>query len=141
LRLADDGWLEVKPFDDPLRIEANIQHKLRDYAEGFRSSEPSEARMEYLRRTLHLLTEFGRAVLVRLPIDPRLEALEHDYMPDFGERMRTLEQTSGATYLDMTDLNSSVVTNDGNHLRVDSARSVSRELERRILARGLVAAP
>jgi hypothetical protein len=127
LFLHADGWLEVTPVDERL-VEANIAQKLEDYRVTFGTSEYSPERDMYLERTLALLTPLGRAALVLLPIDPRLRALEHGYMPDFDVRMRALAERAHATYVDLSDLDGQVETNDGNHLRRDSARRVSREL-------------
>jgi hypothetical protein len=132
LFLHEDGWLEVKPFTDEQRLAANLHEKLADYAEQFASSTPSEHRLAYLRRTLQLLSEHGRAVLVRVPIHPSLAARERDYMPDFDARIDALARESKASYLDLSDLNGSVKTNDGNHLQRDVARQVSRELSARL---------
>jgi hypothetical protein len=131
LYLHDDGWLEVKPVADA-SIEPNIQQKLIDYAHTFSVSRHSAERNEYLERTMLRLAPRGRVALVVMPIDPRLRALERSYMPDFDGRMRALAERSGATYLDLSDLDATVVTNDGNHLRRDWARSVSREVSARL---------
>jgi hypothetical protein len=131
LFLHDDGWLEVKPVADP-SIELNIRQKLIDYAQAFSVNRHSAERSEYLERTIVRLSPRGRVALLVMPIDPRLRALERSYMPDFDGRMRALAERTGATYLDLGDLDSRVVTNDGNHLRQDSARTVSREVSARL---------
>jgi hypothetical protein len=131
LFLHDDGWLEVKPVADA-SIEPNIQQKLVDYAQTFSVSRHSAERSEYLERTIVRLSPRGRVALVGMPIDPRLRALERAYMPDFEGRMRALAERRGATYVDLSDLDARVVTNDGNHLRQDWARAVSRELSARL---------
>jgi hypothetical protein len=131
LFLHDDGWLEVKPVADA-SIELNIQQKLVDYAQVFSVSRHSPERSEYLERTIVQLVARGRVALVVMPIDPRLRALEWSYMPDFDDRMRVLAERSRATYLDLSDLDARVVTNDGNHLRQDWARAVSREVSARL---------
>jgi hypothetical protein len=86
----------------------------------------------YLERTIARLSPRGRVALLVMPIDPRLRALERSYMPDFDARMRALAARSGATYLDLSDLDARAVTNDGNHLRQDWARSVSRDVSARL---------
>lgn len=131
LFLHDDGWLEVKPMADA-SIEPNIQQKLIDYARAFSVSRSSAERSEYLERTIARLAPRGRVALVVMPIDPRLRALERGYMPDFDGRMQALARRFGANYLDLSDLDARVVTNDGNHLRQDWARTVSREVSARL---------
>lgn len=131
LFLHDDGWLEVKPVP-AASVEPNIQQKLVDYAQTFSVSRDSPERNAYLERTIARLSPRGRVVLLVMPIDPRLRALERGYMPDFDARMRALAARSGAAYLDLSDLDASVATNDGNHLRQDSARAVSREVSARL---------
>jgi hypothetical protein len=105
---------------------------LIDYAHTFAVSRHSPERSDYLERTILKLVSRGRVALVVMPIDPRLRALERSYMPDFDGRMRVLAERSGTTYLDLSDLDARVVTNDGNHLRQDWARSVSREVSARL---------
>lgn len=132
LFLHDDGWLEVKPVAGA-SIESNIQQKLIDYTHTLSVSRHSAERSEYLARTIAYLKPHGRVALVVMPIDPRLRALERGYMPDFDARLRALAERSGATYVDLGDLDGRVATNDGNHLRRDSALEVSRELSRRLV--------
>jgi hypothetical protein len=127
LFLHADGWLEVTPVEAG-RVEDNIRTKLEDYGATFEANEYSPERAAYLERTLALLTPLGRTALVLVPIDPRLRALERGYMPDFDARMRALAERWQVTYADLSDLDAEVATNDGNHLRRDSARRVSREL-------------
>jgi hypothetical protein len=131
LTLHADGWLEVRPVDEA-DIAANIEKKLAEYGRLFERSRFSPERFEYLERTLGLLAPRGRLGLVVVPIDPRLRALEHAYLPDFDARLRALAARSGATYFDLSDLDASVLTNDGNHVQRDSARAVSRELSTRL---------
>jgi hypothetical protein len=131
LFLHADGWLEVEPVA-VTSVEKNIQEKLVDYARVFSTSRFSPERNEYLERTVALLARQGRVALVMMPFEPRLRALERSYMPDFDARMRALAGRSGATYFDLSDLDAQVVTNDGNHLRRDWARRVSRELSARV---------
>jgi hypothetical protein len=131
LYLHADGWLEVTPGEEG-RVEADVAQKLADYGATFGTSEYSPERFAYLERTLGVLTPQGRAALVLVPIDPRLRALERNYMPDFEARMQGLVERSHATYVDLSDLDREVVTTDGNHLQRDSARRVSQELSSRL---------
>jgi len=131
LLLHADGWLEVKPVADD-DIEANIRQKLVDYTQTFSVSRYSEERATYLKRTVERLAARGRVGLVQMPIDPRLRVLERQFMPDFDARMHELSARTGATYLDLSDLDERVVTNDGSHLRQDWSRRVSRELSARL---------
>jgi hypothetical protein len=140
LLLHADGWLEVTPDETPGRFATLLANKLVDYGKTFASSEPSEERRGYLRQTLELFARHGRAVLVRLPVHPQLAALEQAYMPGFGATMASLAAELHATYIDLGDLNASVFTTDGNHLRRDSARQVTRELQARLQASPTVAA-
>jgi hypothetical protein len=132
LLLHEDGWLEVTPDPNPARFATLLATKLVDYGKTFAASEPSEERREYLRRTVALFARHGRPVLVRLPVDPGLAALERAYMPGFDAEMASLAREQHATYIDLSDLNASVFTTDGNHLRRDSARQVTRELQARL---------
>jgi hypothetical protein len=140
LLLHADGWLEVTPDTDPQRFATQLQHKLVDYRKAFAASEPSELRREYLRRTLALFARHGSAVLVRMPIHPELAALEQAYMPGFDAEMASLAREQHARYIDLSDLNASVATTDGNHLRRDSARQVTRELRSRLQTQPTISA-
>ena len=133
LIVHDDGWLEVTPAEVE-RVEDNIEAKLADYTRTMQTSELSATRLSYLERTLELLAPRGRTALVVLPIHPRLRALERSYMPDFDARLRAVAERWRASYLDLSDLDGLVMTNDGNHLHRDSARRVSRELSVRLAA-------
>lgn len=126
-----DGWVDVRPIEAERR-EASITQKLSDYAGAYAASELSPMRLSYLERTVALLAPRGQVVLVLLPLEPRLRSLERRYMPEFDDRMRALAEQRKARYIDLSDLDAHVSTNDGNHLRRDDARRVSRELAARL---------
>jgi hypothetical protein len=132
LFLHDDGWLEVRPTVDEKRLANNLRQKLADYAELIESNAFSTERAMHLRRTIQMLSKHGRAVLVRMPVDPGLAAIERAYSPDFDAQMATLARECNAAYVDLSDLNDAVKTNDGSHLQRDAARFVSRELAARL---------
>lgn len=79
---------------------ARIRQKLEAYRRAFESNEFSATRFSHLRRTVSLLMGFGRTVLVRLPVDAPMEALQRDYMPGFDVSMSTLARELGATFED-----------------------------------------
>lgn len=126
--VADDGWLEVNfPFDTVL-FRRNAEEKLEVYRELVQSSSPSEARWEALSATVDYFGEYGRVVLLRLPVPPPMRRIEEEYYPGFDERIRALAEDKALPYLDHSAWGNRLHFTDGNHLHHTAAKKYSAEL-------------
>jgi hypothetical protein len=128
-RLHENGWLEVNVKMDSVHVRSRTERKLTEYRNtnaehgGF-----SLARYEALRETIEYLKSRGEVYLVRLPIHPKMEALEKEFMPDFHERMALLTDLTDVPYLDMTLRAQDYLYTDGSHLFKKSAIKASEQI-------------
>lgn len=130
--LHKNGWLEIRVPMDAASISERTGSKVRDYARKASASEPSALRVAYLRRTLELLHDRGRMVLVRIPICHALERLENSYWPGFTSLMQQIAEEHHITYIDMMPERERFTYTDGNHLDSISAARLSVDLAHRI---------
>lgn len=125
--LHRNGWLEVSVRMDSASVESRIESKLKMYREYLRMHNFSDLRYQYLHKTIDYLREFGKVYLVRLPIHQKIMNIENELMPDFNDKMLSLEVFTDG-YLDMTPLNNQFQYTDGNHLYKESSKLVSEKI-------------
>lgn len=135
-RVADDGWLEVLLRFDSVQVARRTEQRLRTYRERHLPRfAPSPERWAWFERTVDLLRGHGRVVLVRLPVDPRMRALEDRLDPTVDARVEAMARARGSPYLTFPEGDGDFATIDGNHLRADAARRVSALIAERWLER------
>jgi hypothetical protein len=124
-RLHPDGWLEIAlppPTADTALLRRRTAEKLATYRKLAATSSPSFERYLSLLGTIDLLKQHGRVVLVRLPTDPAMAALERQFHPDFDQLM------SQPRVLYLNYLDQPYPTNDGNHITRQAAEQFSQQL-------------
>ena len=133
--LHNDGWLEVNfPFDTAL-FRRNTSDKLAFYVEHHVSNKIySPGRWDALRQTIEYFSNFGKVVLVRIPVDPQMARIEQDFAPRFDDRIHKLTRETHTAYLNYQYLNAALYYNDGNHLHKSSARKFTAILAKDIRA-------
>ena len=125
--LHEDGWLEITCNMDSIIVQERIESKTKSYKSNIDLYQYSSLRLDYLKKTINYLNEYGNVYLVRLPIHPEIMKIENIFMPEFNSLMKDIiPLTSG--YLDMTDMNDKFTYTDGNHLSKISAKIVSKEV-------------
>lgn len=123
--LNSDGWLEVSILMDEKSVFNRTKSKLAYYRENvLPKSKFSSIRLEYLKKTILFLNDYGKVYLVRLPIDSKFMEIENELMPEFNDYIYKLEPLTKG-YLDMTTYNSKYIYTDGNHLYKTSSAKVS----------------
>ncbi len=124
--LHDNGWLEVTINMDSAKVQKSIQSKYESYKKDMLPKyQYSQIRLDALKATIEFLNTYGDVYLVRLPIHPKMMALENELMPDFEDKLKAvIPLTKG--YMNMTDLNDTFIYTDGNHLYKTSGREATR---------------
>lgn len=87
----------------------------------------SEFRLEWLRKTVSYLKQYGSVVLVRLPIDNEILEVENDFWDDFDSNIKYVSLNTNTTYLNFSK-ESKWSTYDGHHLDKKGAILFSKEL-------------
>ncbi len=127
--LHDDGWLEVSLSMDSISVARRTKSTLLNYKNKQSIYKYSSLRVDYLVKTIDFLNEFGDVYLVRLPVSPKLMAIENDVMPDFNNTINQIvNKTSG--YLDLTTTNDLYKYTDGVHLQKESGKKVTEEISK-----------
>jgi lysophospholipase L1-like esterase len=105
-----------------------------DYLNKFRFS---EERYKNLQKTITLLKKKGPVFLVRMPLHKDIMRIEEKLDPEFNFKMNILSNQYDVPYFDFNDQGSKWEFKDGLHLTVESAKSFSEELSKKILFNNL----
>lgn len=126
LYVHDNGWYQVRLVDSESRKQERIKSTLKSYE---RIKEEyvglSKARMEYLRKTIEYLQNFGTVYLVRLPIQEEMLMIEDDLLPNFDTVIETLSNKMDILYINGTKQNLDYDYIDGHHLDIASGKAYS----------------
>ena len=88
-------------------------------------------RLDYLRRTIGLLSPHGAVVLVRLPVGRAIGNMEDAFAPEFNYLIGQLAASTGAAFINLDTLPATFT--DGNHLDEASGLRVTEALRNAIL--------
>jgi hypothetical protein len=132
--LKTDGWLEIRVPMDSISINERTKNKVQFYEENLISrSEFSNARFDYLIKTIAFLQQHGTVFLVRLPVTEKIFRVEDQFMPDFDKKMGQLSEMYNIPYMNYRKLPHVYDYTDGNHLYKTSGAVVSAEIANWIL--------
>ena len=122
IKLHNDAWLEVSIDQDEEKLEPRRLAKLATYKEKLKHYKISSIRKEWLNKLIRKLKTFGDVYLVRIPVDPRMYALEHTKFPLFEENIAKIANENEVKFFNFIPLNNTFKTTDANHLQSKSAR-------------------
>lgn len=115
-KLHKDGWLEERnlPKDSLILMEwTKNQEKMY---KGFAGEwERSDYRIEHLKKLIEILHDYGRVVLVRMPINEGIYAIEEGFWSNFSKEIKQISKIKNIDFYDFSVF-SSLDTYDGNHL-------------------------
>lgn len=119
--IHEDGWGEL----DTARISRRIA---RGDAPPEETYQRSATREIYLLETIRFLKDYGRVVLVRLPISEKFRIYEEGLYPGFSESMATFADELEVEFIDYSYFYPDDRYPDGQHLAGPAARQFSRQL-------------
>lgn len=126
--LHDDGWLEVSPPMDSISLVKREAITIKNYKEKhLLQYKFSPLRLEYLKKIVVYLNDFGKVYLIRLPLHSKMKAIESEFMDDFNQKIEELAWLTQG-YFDMTELNEKYIYTDANHLYKESSKQVTVEI-------------
>lgn len=129
MRLHKDGWLEVSLSMSEANVNRRINRKVSNYQKDVVPTHaPSISRVEKLKETIEYLQKHGEVVLVRLPVDPRLKAIEDQYAPDVESIACEVATKYNIPYWTFMSRGSEYQYTDGNHLYKTSGKKISAEI-------------
>ncbi|HEY9123870.1 MAG TPA: hypothetical protein VIO15_05985, partial [Bacteroidales bacterium] len=125
--LHENGWFEVSINTDSVSVNRRTKSTLQEYKNFLSNYKYSQARFDYLVKTIEFLNKFGSVYLVRLPVSKGLMDIEHQCMPNFDYKIKQIaDKTCG--YLDLTPKNEMFSYTDGVHLDKRSGKTVTEEI-------------
>lgn len=126
--LHEDGWYENMRVWDEQTESVETKLKIKEYKSEFSKSGLSIHRMTYLKKTIQKLKQYGRVVLVRIPISTDMYEYECGYMPSFDSLMDSLSIQYQVEYYNFAQESGKYRTFDGNHLIPEEAKRFTQEL-------------
>lgn len=134
--LHDDGWLEISVPMSEKEVARRTKNKMAYYAEEMAPKyQFSKTRLDYLKRTIQFLDDYGDVYLVRLPVHPEMMDIENALITNFNDIIAEASSLADG-YLDLTSDNSKHQYTDGNHLHKKSGRRVSKQVANWIVELG-----
>jgi hypothetical protein len=129
--LREDGWLEVTVPMDSISFKDRLLPHIERHREYLANRNFSQYRLDYLKKTIELLQQHGRVVLVRLPVSKSFFEMETRYMPHFNDLMNQLSARYNIPYYALDNI---YITTDGHHLFKRDSRKISAEILNKIKA-------
>ncbi|MEQ8706290.1 MAG: hypothetical protein RIC19_20320 [Phaeodactylibacter sp.] len=127
-----DGWVERTR-----ESEVPDEKIYGQYAEKFRSLELSSECLQVLSALTTYLEQYGEVVLVRLPVDETMAAMEEKAIPGFDEQLTAFAAAHDAIYLNYLRSGADYVFSDPHHLLNTGARAFTRQLADDLHAMGI----
>ncbi|KAB1071275.1 hypothetical protein F6U93_00660 [Tamlana haliotis] len=112
-----DGWLEETNLPDDKALLKTWKDNQITLYNGFQKKWlKSEIRLEYLEKLILYLKNHGHVVLVRLPIDKELIAIENEFWNTFNIDMRNMSNKNDIEYITFSEVENTFNTYDGIHI-------------------------
>lgn len=127
--LHEDGWLEISLAMDSADVAMRSKAKLEQYRDRMLPIyHYSENRYSYLVKTIDLLKNYGRVILVRMPCSSEIIDIENKLMPDFNEKMEALCADGSLRYYNYSGDTAGYRFTEGDHLWKESSKQFSTML-------------
>jgi hypothetical protein len=131
LLLHRNGWLEVNAPMDSSSVHFRHSQNLILFKKKVSYYMQSQSRIKSLKKTINYLKNYGKVVLVRIPVHKNLKVLENLISPNFDVDMNKIAADYGIVYFPFNKTEEYQFT-DGNHLYKESAIDFSRNLAKKI---------
>ncbi len=131
--LHKTGWLENRnlPKNEHEYIyNCNTQYKM--YQSFSKDWKPSDEKILYLKLMISYFKIHGTVILVQMPIDEKLKAIERQYWDDFDEVAVSISKEFQVLYLNYNESNTTYEFYDGNHLNREGSKNFSIDLANKI---------
>ncbi|QOD61513.1 hypothetical protein H9I45_03420 [Polaribacter haliotis] len=126
LLLHKNGWLEVNINMEKNDLRKRTLSKIEVYKENGKIYEISDKRIFWLDKTIQLLKKHGRVILVRIPVNKEILAVENELCENFDSIINT--RFNNLLYLNYKEDSNNYTFIDGNHLYKASGKFFSKKL-------------
>jgi hypothetical protein len=128
--LQKDGWLEVDVDMTPEKLKDRTVSKVEMYDLNLQFYKVSNSRILWLKKTVAFLSNYGEAIMIRIPIGKEILNIENKLSPNFDTIIS--ENFKSIRYLNYKDDYDSYEFTDGNHLYKESGKEFSIKLAKDI---------
>ena len=111
---------------------ANHAYPLTYYRGMLKNHRPSPERVAHMEALVKQLQAHGRVVLCRLPVDPRMAALEDTYWPYFNATIEAVAARTSTAYINLRPTSGRYRTTDANHVYKEDAVRLTKQLAKRV---------
>lgn len=126
--LHKDGWSEKKIIaKDSSELKKWKEEQVNMYNDFAENDRKSEIRLEDFSELIRFLKQNGKVVLVRMPVNSQILAMEDRFWPGFDGDMEIISNQLGSNYFNFSKENK-YQTYDGNHLDPHGAMVFTRDL-------------
>lgn len=122
-----DGWLQQNVSFSPQERAFKKKQRIQGVTNTFKKLKPSNYRLQSLDSLVSFLSNHGKVVLLRLPMDAEPVTVEDRYWPEFNSKMQQLAVANGIKYFNFT-LKNTFDMYDGAHLGNESGALFTRVL-------------
>lgn len=114
--LHPDGWMEERNLPkDSATFVGWKQNQYKIYNGFAQRWKKCDYRVKALKEMIQFLEQHGTVVLVRMPVDEKLQEIETNFWPEFDTTIEKLAQTTNVSYFNLLK-NNKYKTYDGNHI-------------------------
>jgi len=121
------GWVENIAVTDSIKKSKKIASQTREYQKVFDTYTLSDYRKNWFEKTIDELSLFGKVIVIRVPITPKMKNMENIYYPDFNKMIFSIALKHSVPYLDFSEI-TGYNFNDLHHMSSESAIKFSEFL-------------
>lgn len=122
-----NGWNEFVQLPEGTDTAKLNREMYEAHRKLFSEFSVSSYRLDWLEKTIRYLSEHGEVVLVRMPVEKRMHALESAYCPEFDSRMEALAGACKIRYLNYFNTEGWSFY-DLHHMTAESANRISKAI-------------
>lgn len=135
VKILDNGEVDVISLKDypPKRKVVEMKRKMILFQNLINGLKWSKNRAKYLEKTIELLQQHGKVIMVRNPIDATPYKIEQTRIPDFDEKMEQIAKKYKVSYTDYNLVPNNYKYLDLVHLNKKSRYEFSKVLGKKLL--------
>jgi len=116
-KLHKDGWLEERNIPSNKKILLDWKKKqIKMYQDFSKKWRPSKLYLKNLDSTVKFLKNYGKVVLVRMPVNNAINTIENNYWHNFDNDMSIITLNNNIKYISFVKDSLKYKTYDGNHI-------------------------
>jgi len=133
-KLHKDGWLEERNIPSNKKILLDWKKKqIKMYQDFSKKWRPSKLYLKNLDSTVKFLKNYGKVVLVRMPVNNAINTIENNYWHNFDNDMSIITLNNNIKYISFVKDSLKYKTYDGNHIDKNGGVFFTKDLCEKII--------